>query len=144
MTVLYDRVSATRAPGHGGAHFNRQRAPPCTLGKAGRRKSRSRLEANLLLRACVAPVADLGATNLDRPDAGLDRAMRPWRDARRRSRPSGNFMSFTATKASASAISAWPAFCGLHAQVRLESTDDGESQIATLPSVRSRHGSDNP
>src|ERR1700719_2491075 len=34
-------------------------------------------EADLLLRAYLAPVADLGATNLDRPDAGLDRAMRP-------------------------------------------------------------------
>ena len=34
-------------------------------------------EADLLLRAYVAPVADLAATNLDRPDAGLDCAMRP-------------------------------------------------------------------
>src|ERR1700737_465565 len=34
-------------------------------------------EADLLLRAYVAPVADLAATNLDRPGAGLDRAMRP-------------------------------------------------------------------
>src|ERR1700680_1071496 len=34
-------------------------------------------EADLLLRAYLAPVADLAATNLDRPDAGLDRAMRP-------------------------------------------------------------------
>src|SRR5258708_27767428 len=34
-------------------------------------------EADLLPRAYVAPVADLAAANLDRPDAGLDRAMRP-------------------------------------------------------------------
>jgi hypothetical protein len=34
-------------------------------------------EADLLRRAYVASVADLAAANLDRPDAGLDRAMRP-------------------------------------------------------------------
>src|SRR6516225_6599067 len=34
-------------------------------------------ETDLFLRAYLAAVADLGATNLDRPDAGLDRAMRP-------------------------------------------------------------------
>src|SRR5438477_336820 len=34
-------------------------------------------KADLLLRAYLAPVADLGAPNLDRPDASLDRAMRP-------------------------------------------------------------------
>jgi 2-methylisocitrate lyase-like PEP mutase family enzyme len=34
-------------------------------------------EADLLLRADLAPIADLGATNPDRPDAGLDCEMRP-------------------------------------------------------------------
>jgi hypothetical protein len=33
--------------------------------------------ADFLLRVYVAPVAHLGATDLNRPDPGLDRAMRP-------------------------------------------------------------------
>jgi hypothetical protein len=36
-----------------------------------------RAEADFFRRACLAPVAHLGAPDLDRPDPGLDRTLRP-------------------------------------------------------------------